>query len=77
MGLRTRKLVGSIAIFIWMVVFSLAVMAIMGRLDRPHFLVEMSIYAALGFGWILPLKPVFVWMGRAPKAQPPEAPPAE
>ncbi len=66
MGLRTRKLIGTLAIFAWMIVFSLAVMAVLGRLDRPHFLIEIALYAALGFGWILPLKPIFIWMGKAP-----------
>jgi len=67
MGLRTRKLVGTLAIFAWMVVFSLTVMAIIGRFDRPHVVVEIAMYAILGFGWIIPLKPVFVWMGKAPR----------
>jgi len=57
MGLRTRKLVGTLAIFVWMVVFSLTVMAVL--------------YAVLGFGWILPLKPIFVWMGKAPRPDEP------
>jgi len=71
MGLRTRKLLGTLAIFIWMVVFSLTVMAVLGSFERPHILVEIVIYAVLGFGWILPLKPVFVWMGKAPRPNEP------
>ena len=70
MGLRTRKFVGSIAIFLWLVVFSLAVMAIFGRFDRMHGLVELLVYAFLGFAWILPLKPIFVWMGRGSSGPP-------
>ena len=64
MGLRTRKLVGSAAIALWLVVFCLLAMALLGRIERPHPLLEILIYAFLGFAWILPLKPVFVWMGR-------------
>jgi hypothetical protein len=71
MGLRTRKLVGSLIIFIWLVVFSLAAMAIIAQFERQHIIVETLIYAVLGFAWIIPLKPVFVWMGKAPR--PPEA----
>jgi len=67
MGLRTRKFVGTLAIFAWMVVFSLTVMAVVARFDRPHVVVEIVMYAVLGFGWILPLKPIFVWMGKAPR----------
>jgi len=69
MGLRTRKFVGTLAIFIWMVLFSLAVMAVLGSLGRPHVYVEIVLYAFLGFVWILPLKPVFVWMGKAPRPE--------
>ena len=69
MGLRTRKLLGTLAIFVWMVVFSLAVMAVMGSFERPPVIAEILIYAALGFGWILPLKPIFVWMGKAPRPE--------
>ena len=67
MGLRTRKLLGTLAIFAWMVVFSLTAIAIIGQFDRPHVLVEIVMYAVLGFGWIIPLKPIFVWMGKAPR----------
>lgn len=70
MGLRTRKLVGSLAIFVWLVVFSLLAMAILAQFERQHVVVEALIYCVLGFAWILPLKPVFVWMGKAPR--PPE-----
>lgn len=66
MGLRTRKLLGSLAIALWLLVFCLAAMAIIGRFDRPHPLVEVALYAALGFAWILPLKPIFIWMGKTP-----------
>jgi len=69
MGLRTRKFLGTLAIFLWMVVFSLAVMAVMGSFQRPPVILEIVIYAALGFGWILPLKPVFIWMGKAPRPE--------
>lgn len=64
MTLRTRKLVGSIAIFVWMIVFSLLAMAIIGKMGRPPFLLELLMYVILGFAWILPLKPVFIWMGK-------------
>jgi len=50
-----------------MVVFSLTAIAIIGQFDRPHVLVEIVMYAVLGFGWIIPLKPIFVWMGKAPR----------
>lgn len=67
MSLRTRKLVGSVAMMLWLIVFALGAMAIIGAWTdaaRPHFLIELLIYVVLGFGWILPLKPLFIWMGK-------------
>ena len=66
MGLRTRKLLGSLAIAAWLVIYALGAMAIIGQFDRPNPLWEIPLYAVVGVLWILPLKPIFVWMGRAP-----------
>lgn len=64
MNLRTRKLVGSVAMFIWLFVFVMAAVAIISRAERLPFIPELLLYVALGFVWILPLKPLFIWMGR-------------
>ncbi len=65
MTLRTRKLVGSIVLFTWMVVFALLAMVAIAMLpDRPPVWVEPVLYAFLGIVWIVPLKPLFIWMGR-------------
>jgi len=65
MSLRTRKLVGSIVLFMWMVVFALLAMGVIGMLPaRPPVWVEPVLYAILGVAWILPLKPLFIWMGK-------------
>ena len=70
MSLRTRKLVGSIVLFTWMVVFALVAMAVIAMLpSRPHALIEMVMYAFLGVAWILPLKPLFIWMGKGQGAE--------
>jgi len=69
MSLRTRKLVGSIVLFLWMTVFALLAMALIGKLpDRPPVWVEPVLYAILGVVWILPLKPLFIWMGKGRRA---------
>jgi len=48
-----------------MVVFSLVAMAVIGMLPaRPPVWVEPVLYAVLGVAWILPLKPLFIWMGK-------------
>jgi len=70
MSLRARKLVGSIVLFTWMVVFALVAMALIAMLpSRPHVLIEMVMYAVLGIVWIVPLKPLFIWMGKGHGAE--------
>lgn len=65
MSLRTRKLVGSIVLFVWMVVFALVAMVVIAMLpSRPSIWVEPVLYCVLGFVWIIPLKPLFIWMGK-------------
>ena len=64
MTLRTRKLVGSIVLFAWMIVFALIAMALIGKMGRPPFLLELLMYITLGFVWIVPLKPLLIWMGK-------------
>lgn len=65
MTLKTRKLVGSIVLILWMIVFALLAMVVIAQLPaRPHPVLEVLMYAFLGCAWILPLKPVFIWMGK-------------
>jgi len=63
--LRTRKLVGSIVLFLWMAIFALVAMAVIAMLPaRPPVWLEPVLYCVLGFVWIVPLKPLFIWMGK-------------
>ncbi len=65
MTLRTRKLVGSIVLTLWMIVFALIAMAAIAMLpERMPVWLEPVVYCVLGFAWILPLKPLFIWMGK-------------
>ena len=65
MTLRTRKLVGSVVLTLWLIVFALLAMAAVAMLPaRMPVWLEPLVYAALGIVWIVPLKPLFVWMGR-------------
>ena len=65
MSLRARKLVGSVVLTVWLVVFALLAMATVAMLPaRMPVWLEPVVYAILGVVWILPLKPLFIWMGR-------------
>jgi hypothetical protein len=65
MTLRTRKLIGSIILTIWLIVFALIAMVVIAMLPgRMPVWLEPILYCILGFVWIFPLKPVFIWMGK-------------
>ena len=39
--------------------------SLVGRLERPHILVEIAIYLGLGIIWALPFKFIFKGIGQA------------
>ena len=62
---RTRKLIGTLAIFIFVLVYGPIAMALAESriLDAPK-LIQTLAYAVLGLAWILPLMPLIRWMAR-------------
>lgn len=65
---RTRKLIGTIAMLIFVIVYSLAAMSIaQGRLQDAGKLWQGIYYLVAGMGWILPLMPLIRWMERPDK----------
>lgn len=67
---RTRKLVGTIVMLIFVCVYALVVMALaQSRLPTMSKGVELFFYALVGIGWIVPLLPLVWWMERKDKGQ--------
>ena len=62
---RTRKLVGTIAIITFVMLYGPVAMAIADSriMAAPHF-VQVIAYAVLGLIWIIPVMPVIRWMQR-------------
>jgi hypothetical protein len=62
---RTRKLVGTIAIITFVMLYGPVAMAIADSriMAAPHFIQVIS-YAVLGLAWIIPVMPVIRWMQR-------------
>jgi hypothetical protein len=67
---RTRKLVGTIAMLVFVCVYALVVMALAqaGLSEMPKS-VELLFYAAVGIGWVIPLMPLVWWMERKDKSE--------
>ena len=62
---RWRKLVGTIAVVIFLVAYSLFAMAIGGSLlvGQPHWL-ELAGFIALGLLWLPGAMAIILWMSR-------------
>jgi hypothetical protein len=65
MNRRTRKLIGAVAILVFVCVYALVVMAIVqGRIQELSHEIQAILYAVLGMAWIVPLMPLIKWMER-------------
>jgi hypothetical protein len=64
MKIRTRKLIGAIAMTGFVIVYALVAMALAQArpLQEASGLVQGLTYAALGLAWVLPLMPLIRWM---------------
>jgi hypothetical protein len=71
MGIRTRKLIGTVALLLLVLLWSLLAMAFAQfALRSAHAAVVALYYVIAGLGWVLPAMPLVKWMVR------PDAPPA-
>jgi len=62
---RTRKLIGTVVMLVFVILYSLAAMSIVqGRLQDAEKLWQSVYYLVAGLAWILPLMPLIRWMER-------------
>ncbi len=61
---RQRKLIGAVAILVFVIVYALAAMTFAQArpLQEASGLVQALCYAVLGLAWIVPLMPLIAWM---------------
>jgi len=67
MSIRTRKLIGAVALLILVTVWALVAMAI--AQFPPIFqnpLIAGAYYVVAGIGWVLPAMPLIKWMSGQP-----------
>jgi len=68
MPIRTRKLLGTIALLVLVVVWSLIAMAIaQAPLIASSRLAQGIYYVVAGIGWVLPAMPIITWMSKPDK----------
>jgi uncharacterized membrane protein YuzA (DUF378 family) len=66
---RIRKLVGTFAIFVFVIFYALVAMALAESriVDAPK-VIQTIFYIVLGLAWILPVMPLIRWMERPDEA---------
>ncbi len=65
MHIRTRKLIGSLALLALVAIWALLAMAFAQfALTAANGLVVAAFYVIAGFGWVLPAMPLIAWMVR-------------
>jgi hypothetical protein len=62
---RTRKLIGTLAIFVFVLVYGPLAMALAeSRIVEAPKPIQVVAYAIIGLAWIFPLMPLIRWMER-------------
>lgn len=65
MHIRTRKLIGTIALLVLAIVWSLIAMAIaQAPVIAASKWFQALYYVVAGLGWVLPAMPIVTWMSR-------------
>jgi dipeptide/tripeptide permease len=68
MAIRTRKLIGTVALLTLVIVWGLIAMALaQSVLTNINGFVAALYYVIAGLGWVLPAMPLIAWMSRLEK----------
>jgi len=68
MGSRTRKLIGTVVMLVFIIFYALFAMAVAeGRITEAPKLVQTLAYTVLGLIWVVPLMPLIRWMAKPDK----------
>nr|WP_134499839.1 DUF2842 domain-containing protein [Microvirga pakistanensis] len=69
MGMRLRKLIGTVVMLLFIIAYALIAMAVAeGRITQAPKLVQTLAYVVLGLIWIIPLMPLVRWMAKPDKS---------
>lgn len=62
---RTRKLIGTVAMIVFVMAYALVVMALAQPiLNGAGPWTQLAFYAVGGLAWVLPIMPLIAWMER-------------
>lgn len=57
-----KKALGCFAIMVWLIAWIVGAVMIGERLHGLPAIAPLIFYALAGFGWVVPLRPLFRWM---------------
>ncbi len=67
---RVRRLIAGMALLLFLALYALIAASVGALLVRAPVWVQLSYFAIAGLAWVLPLRPLFVWLSRAEKDAP-------
>jgi hypothetical protein len=73
MTYKNRKRLAAFILVVALPLYIVVAVNVVELFDRPHPIVELLIFAALGVLWAMPLKRVFKGIGKPDPDAPPEA----
>jgi uncharacterized membrane protein YedE/YeeE len=66
MTIRLRKFIGTVALFVLVIVWALFAMALAQvPMIRDNAVASVAYYVIAGMGWVLPALPIVSWMSRS------------
>ncbi|WP_371169888.1 DUF2842 domain-containing protein [Aliiroseovarius sp. 2305UL8-7] len=71
LGYKARKRLALLVLLVGLPLYIVTAVFVVSLFERPPILVELLIYVALGFLWMIPLRKVFLGVGKPdPDADP-------
>ena len=69
MSIRLRKFIGTVLLFVLVIVWALVAMALaQAPLIHDNEIASVAYYVIAGLGWVLPAMPIVSWMSRTNRA---------
>ena len=69
---KARKRLSLLILLVGMPIYVVLAVTLIDKIDRLPIWAEVPAYIALGFGWILPFKKVFLGVGQPDPNDPPQ-----
>ncbi len=69
---KTRRRLSLLVLIVGLPIYVIVAVGVIALFERPPILLELAIYLALGVLWAIPLRQVFLGVGKGDPDAPPE-----